>query len=91
MLQILSTLQSARVNFIAVGEEGSEYYQVAYTVRDADGQTLARELAPLEAVADHNPKYLLTMDHEPLTSHNGIKQLNVLDWLLSSTGELLCP
>lgn len=82
-MQIPSALQLARVNFIAVGEEDSEYYQVAYTVRDADGQTLARELAPLEAVTDHNPKYLLTMDHEPLTSHNGIKQLNVLDWLLS--------
>jgi predicted AAA+ superfamily ATPase len=70
------------VDFIAIGEEGEEYYQVAYTVIDADGSTLRRELAPLEAVNDHNPKYLLTMDNTPLTSHNGIKQINVLDWLL---------
>ncbi|MDR1834608.1 MAG: hypothetical protein LBQ96_02270 [Fusobacteriaceae bacterium] len=35
-----------------------------------------------KAIKDHNPKYLLTMDHTPLTSHNGIKQRNVLDWLL---------
>lgn len=27
-------------------------------------------------------KYLLTMDPIPVTSHNGIKQINVLDWLL---------
>ena len=33
-------------------------------------------------VNDHNPKYLLTMDNTPYTSHNGIKQINVLDWLL---------
>jgi len=70
------------VDFVAVGDEGEEYYQVAYTVVDADGQILKRELAPLEAIKDHNPKYLLTMDHTPLTSHNGIKQINALDWLL---------
>jgi len=72
----------AEVDFVAVGDEGEEYYQVAYTVVDADGHTLQRELAPLEAINDHNPKYLLTMDHTPLTSHNGIKQINALDWLL---------
>lgn len=43
---------------------------------------LERELNPLERIHDHNPKYLLTMDFTPLTSHNGIKQINVLDWLL---------
>ncbi|MDR2519724.1 MAG: ATP-binding protein [Eubacteriaceae bacterium] len=73
---------ATEVDFIASGDEGEEYYQVAYTVIDADGHTLKRELAPLEAISDHNPKYLLTMDHMPLTSHNGIKQINVLDWLL---------
>jgi len=72
----------AEVDFITIGDGGEEYYQVAYTVIDADGKTLGRELAPLEAIKDHNPKYLLTMDHTPQTSHNGIKQINVLDWLL---------
>jgi len=70
------------VDFVVVGDEGEEYYQVAYTLIDADGSTLRRELAPLESIKDHNPKYLLTMDNTPVTSHNGIKQLNVLDWLL---------
>lgn len=73
---------AAEVDFIAIGEEGEEYYQVAYTVIDANGKTLERELAPLNAIKDHNPKYLLTMDYRPLVSHNGIKQLYVLDWLL---------
>ncbi|MDR0883309.1 MAG: ATP-binding protein [Oscillospiraceae bacterium] len=73
---------NTEVDFIVIGDEGEEYYQVAYTVIDATGETLRRELAPLEAISDHNPKYLLTMDNTPLTSHNGIKQINVLDWLL---------
>ena len=31
------------VDFIAVGDDGEEYYQVAYTVIDPDGATLRRE------------------------------------------------
>ena len=54
----------------------------AATVNDADGKTLARELTPLESIRDHNPKYLITMDFLPLTSYNGIKQINALEWLL---------
>ncbi|MFI3168934.1 MAG: ATPase, partial [Faecalibacterium sp.] len=56
------------------------YYQVSQSVLDES--TLQRELAPLAAIKDHNPKILLTMDYLPLSSHNGIKQMNVLDWLL---------
>ncbi len=75
-------VDKVEVDFIAINEEGEEYYQVAQTVQDADGSILARELAPLQAIHDHNPKFLLTMDVEPVISHNGIKQINVLDWLL---------
>ena len=72
------------VDFIAIGEEGEEYYQVAYTVIDVDRRTLERELAPLNAIKDHNLKYLLTMDYGPVISHNGIKQINILDWLIKN-------
>ena len=73
---------AAEVDFIAIGEDGEEYYQVAYTVIDTDGKTLERELASLKAIRDHNPKYLLTMDFTPRVSHNGVKQINALEWLL---------
>lgn len=72
----------AEIDFIAINDEGKEYFQVSQTVLDEG--TLHRELAALEAVKDHNAKYLLTMDFTPLTSYNGIKQLNVLDWLIQS-------
>lgn len=68
------------VDFVVENKKGTEYYQVSYTVLDED--TLQRELKPLNNIKDHNPKYLLTMDYTPYTSHNGIKQINVLDWLL---------
>lgn len=70
------------IDFIATNDKGVEYYQVAQTVMDE--KTLKRELTPLDAIKDHNPKYLLTMDHAPPTSHHGIKQHNALDWLLDS-------
>lgn len=73
---------SAEVDFIAIGDEGEEYYQVAYSTIDADGKTLERELSPLNSINDHNPKYLLTMEYGPVISHNGIKQIYVLDWLM---------
>jgi len=72
--------EDKEVDFIAKNEYGTEYYQVSYTVRDE--KTLERELSSLDKINDHNPKYLLTMDMTPYTSHNGIKQINVLDWLL---------
>ena len=72
---------NGEVDLIAIDDGGTEYDQVALTVRDKN--TLKRELSSLDAVADHNPKYLLTLDDDPPTSHNGIKQLNALEWLLS--------
>ena len=39
------------------------YYQVALSVHDE--KTLQRELRPLQAIRDHYPKMILTMDEEP--------------------------
>lgn len=69
------------VDFTAIKEQDVEHYQVAWTA--IEEKTLKRELQSLEQINDHNPKFLLTMDYIPITSHNGIKQINVLDWLLA--------
>jgi len=76
----IGKVDEKEVDFMAEGPDGAEYYQVSETVRVKE--TLARELAPFELIRDHNPKFLLTRDYEPNTSHNGIKQINALDWLL---------
>jgi hypothetical protein len=68
------------VDFVAVKNGNIEYYQVAQTVQHPE--TIERELKPLDSIKDHNPKYLLTLDVEPPTSHKGIKQIYALDWLL---------
>ena len=70
------------VDFTAIRGQDVEHYQVAWTA--IEEKTLKRELQSLEQINDHNPKFLLTMDYIPVTSHNGIKQINVLDWLLDT-------
>ena len=69
------------VDFVTLTPDGyTVYYQVAFSVKNED--TLARELAPFERIRDHNEKILLTSDYETGT-RNGIKQINVADWLLN--------
>lgn len=68
------------VDFVAENKEGKQYFQVAYTTRDK--KTLERELTSLQKINDHYPKYILTMDVDPIVDYDGIKKMNVLDWLL---------
>lgn len=73
---------SKEVDFVAVGPNGPEYYQVAETVKDTT--TFEREFSVLNAIKDHNPKVVLTTDAAPQTNYNGIIQKNVFDWLLDA-------
>ena len=70
----------AEIDFVVIKGEYKEYYQVSLSVRDEN--TMKRELAPLQAIQDHYPKYLLTMDNDPEVLHDGIRQIYVLDWLV---------
>ena len=69
------------VDFVAMNRDGIAYYQVAATVRDKN--TLKRELAPLQKIADHYPKYILTLDEDPDADYEGIRRINALEFLLS--------
>lgn len=74
-------IADGEIDFVASNSNGIEYYQVSASV--LDNVTLKRELSPFEKISDHFPKFLLTLDDIGANStHNGIKQLNVLDWLL---------
>ena len=68
------------IDFVAENKEGFTYFQVAYTTREK--ATLERELTPLQDINGHYPKYILTMDIDPIADYDGIKKVNVLDWLL---------
>lgn len=56
-----------------------EYYQVAYTVNDE--KTFNREISAFNRIRDNYAKFLLTLDYDNM-SINGIRKVNVIDWLL---------
>lgn len=68
------------VDFVSENKDGYTYYQVALTTRDEE--TLKRELSALQSINDHYPKYILTLDMDPTSDFDGIKKINVLNWLL---------
>lgn len=77
----IGKLAEKEVDFVASDEEGLCYYQVSASVLDES--TLARELEPLERISDNYPKTLLTLDEVFSTAdYDGIKKVNVLEWLL---------
>ena len=73
------------VDFVAKKPENTIYYQVALTTREdsaTHSSVLERELAPLKKINDNYPKYILTLDDDLDADFDGIKKINVLDWLL---------
>ena len=77
---MVGKMGDAEVDFIALKSGQPTYFQVSLSVRD--DATLQRELAPLLQISNHYPKYLLTLDPDPLVLHEGIQQIYALDWLL---------
>ena len=74
-------LEDGEIDFVAVSGDEISYYQVSATTLEEN--TLKRELAPFQKIKDNYPKYLLTLDEIFGTAdYDGIKKLNVLDWLL---------
>ena len=76
----IGKVDDMEIDFVAVNMQEKHYYQVCATMRDE--ATRQRELKPLESVGDNFPKTVLTLDPDPVTFYNGIKQQYALDWLL---------
>lgn len=76
----IGKVDAYEIDFIAVSQTETLYYQVALTVKDKE--TLERELRPLRAVSDHFPKCILTLDDEMEVNYDGIRIINAIDFLL---------
>ena len=76
----VGTVDGREVDFVAFENAAPRYFQVALSVRDE--ATLKRELAPFKAIRDQHPKTLITLDNDPPLDHDGIRQINAMDFLL---------
>ena len=76
----VGSFRDQEVDFTAIKGDTVEYYQVSKTVL-ADS-TYRREMDPLKSVRDNYEKTVLTMDRFGLGNDEGVKVVNVIDWLL---------
>ena len=76
----IGKIDSLEIDFIATNNNDKKYYQVSSSALDP--KTFERELAPLLKISDNYEKMLLTLDELPM-NYEGIKQVNIIDWLLN--------
>lgn len=69
------------VDFVAEKPSDKLYVQVTESMQSPE--TRERELRPLRMIADNYEKIILSMDRNYIRSYDGIKVLNLIDWLLS--------
>ena len=75
-------IDDKEVDFVATKMDDKKYIQVTETM--AGEETRERELTPLRLIRDNFEKIVLTTDVLFTgTSEDGIKIINVLDWLLT--------
>ena len=73
-------LHNTEVDFVAQKQGVITYIQVSASMLDPE--TFAREIKPLASIKDNYEKIILTLDKLTPGNYNGIKVINLLDWLL---------
>ena len=73
-------VDNLEVDFVCTKGNEKIYVQVAYLL--ASSETIEREFTSLEKIDDNYPKYVISMDEFDM-SRNGIKHVNIIDFLIS--------
>ncbi len=68
------------VDFVAEKPDDKLYIQVTESMQVPE--TRERELRPLRMIPDNYEKIILSMDRSYINSYEGIRSLNLIDWLL---------
>lgn len=77
----IGKIDNAEVDFIATNTESKIYIQVTESMQSEDVRK--RELVPLQKINDNYEKIIFSLDTGSDTSFEGIKSINLIDWLLS--------
>lgn len=78
----IGKIDNLEIDFIAQKADEKLYIQVTDDM--SISSVTQRELAPLKKVKDNYPKIVLALNLGLETNYDGIKILNVIDWLVSS-------
>ena len=76
----IGRIDNQEVDFIATTADDKLYIQVTESMQSEDVRK--RELAPLQKIRDNYEKIVLSLEPGLDVSYDGIKSLNLVDWLL---------
>ena len=77
----IGKIDNKEIDFIAEKENRKIYLQVTYLL--ASPETIEREFSALKMIKDNYPKYVISMDKIFGTDFEGIKRINLVDFLLT--------
>jgi len=76
----IGKLKDAEVDFVAIKDKKIMYIQVSLYLNSEE--TINREFGAYKSIQDNYPKYVISLDDVDMST-NGIKHLNVFDFLLN--------
>lgn len=76
----IGKLKDAEVDFVAIKDKKIKYIQVSLYLNSEE--TINREFGAYKSIQDNYPKYVISLDDVDMST-NGIKNLNVFDFLLN--------
>ena len=77
----IGKIDNSEVDFIATNTNDKMYAQVTEAMTSEDVRK--RELAPLQKISDNYEKIVLSLNPGMDSSYDGIKSINIIDWLIS--------
>ena len=77
----IGKIGNKEIDFIAERENRKIYIQVSYLL--STKETIEREFSNLLCIKDNYPKYVISMDTYFGNDYEGIKRLNLIDFLLN--------
>lgn len=77
----IGKIDNSEVDFIATNTNDKMYVQVTEAMTSEDVRK--RELAPLQKISDNYEKIVLSLNPGMDSSYDGIKSINLIDWLIS--------
>ena len=77
----IGKIDNSEVDFIATNTNDKMYVQGTVAMTSEDVRK--RELAPLQKISDNYEKIVLSLNPGMDSSYDGIKSINLIDWLIS--------
>jgi hypothetical protein len=77
----IAKVDNLEVSFVATSQTEKFYVQVTESILGEEIRE--RTLLPLQKINDNYEKIILSLDNGPKVSYDGIKSINLIDWLLN--------